>query len=53
MEELERTLETKKVTMSVLERYEHDVGVLTAAGFKIEDVRRLADFLLKATDEGS
>ena len=26
--------------------------MLTAAGFKIEDVRRLADFLIKAADEG-
>ena len=42
----------KKVTLRLLEKYEHDVGVLASAGFKIEDVRCLADFLLKARDEG-
>jgi len=49
---LDQTLESKKVTLRLLESYEHDVAVLTAAGFKVEDVRRLADFLIKAADEG-
>lgn len=49
---LEQTLDAKKVTLRLLEQYEHDVGVLAAAGFKIDDVRCLADFLMKARDEG-
>lgn len=49
---LDQTLEAKKVTLQLLENYEHDVAVLTDAGFKIEDVKRLTDFLTKAVDEG-
>ena len=49
---LDQTLDAKKATLQLLERYEHDVGVLASAGFKMEDVRCLADFLMKARDEG-
>ena len=49
---LDKTLEAKNVTLRMLETYERDVAMLTSAGFKIEDVRRLADFLMKAVDEG-
>ena len=49
---LDKTLAAKKLTQRLLERYEHDATTVTSAGFKIEDVNRLAEFLTKATNEG-